>query len=496
MTSSDVKPLVIRDEVHGDMAFDGLVRSVIDHRYFQRLRRIRQIGLAEYVFPCATHTRFQHSLGAAYLASGYFESFVTAWVQQPIRITSAAGNTRFDTEKTALVCQQVRDHDASYRFWSRAAVFGGLLHDLGHGPLSHTFEYLNLQHDFDAPIAQCKGVVQEFLKKQAAKGRLMHEDISVLYVGLIFADLSKSGVLSAVHAEAMSLAVSGLIRRKLATGDLGRKYSAELTQALSQAGVEGGESFHRLLRPLVSGTFDVDRLDYVQRDGRNCGVPAGAIEWRRIVNKVLPCLAHHENDRGEPSEVVLLSNMRNQHVLDDFVFSLFQMYTQVYLHPKIVAMEEELKRILKDGIKESRPFVLTLDRHAEMSDEGFLSILKNEFGLQQVASVLRREPGYRFKVASFPQGSDLADEFKRRGYTQLEAQDRPMLKDLLGVFLYHMPGEAPAADSKAIVLVSKATGTTVSGQTLVRAWEDVSPVAKDFRSITYTPEIWVLRSKS
>ena len=57
------KPLVLRDEIHGDMSFDPLVRCVVDHEGFQRLRYIKQLGLGEYVFPCATHTRFQHSLG-------------------------------------------------------------------------------------------------------------------------------------------------------------------------------------------------------------------------------------------------------------------------------------------------------------------------------------------------------------------------------------------------------------------------------------------------
>lgn len=474
--TTEKKPFVLRDEVHGDMSYDGILRSVIDHRYFQRLRSIKQIGLAEYVFPCATHTRFQHSLGAAFLASSYFESLVQAWVQHPIEIAEPSGGTVFHTKQTADLCNQVHTSTDSYQFWYRATVMAGLLHDVGHGPLSHTFEYLNLQQDFAAPIEASQGVVREFLKAQAAAGRLMHEDISVLYIGLILKDLERAGVLTEVEARAFTLAVCGLVRRKLAAGRFAAKYAAELDQVLAEAGVVGGEMFHRLLRPLISGTFDVDRLDYIQRDGRNCGVPAGAIEWRRIVTKVVPCLAHHENQRGEPKEVVLLSNMRNQHVLDDFVFSLFQMYTQVYLHPKIVAMEEEIKRLLREKLKPSRPFVLTLERHAELSDEGFLGVLKRDFEMAEIQSVLRREPGYRFKVASFSAGSGLADEYRRRGYQELDAQDRPMLKDLLGVFLYQQQGEGAGQD------------------TLLRAWEDISPVAKDFRFISYTPEIWVLRA--
>ena len=56
------KPLTLRDEIHGDMSFEGIIRYAIDHPAFQRLRSIKQLGLAEFVFPCATHTRF-HKVG-------------------------------------------------------------------------------------------------------------------------------------------------------------------------------------------------------------------------------------------------------------------------------------------------------------------------------------------------------------------------------------------------------------------------------------------------
>ena len=97
---------------------------------------------------------------------------------------------------------------------------------------------------------------------------------------------------------------------------------------------------------MISGPFDVDRMDYIQRDGRNCGVSIGGIEWRRIVRKLIPCLAEHPGQNNKPRNVVLISNIKTQHVLDDFIFSLFQMYAQVYMHPKIVAIEETIRGAL------------------------------------------------------------------------------------------------------------------------------------------------------
>src|ERR1019366_406172 len=101
---------------------------------------------------------------------------------------------------------------------------------------------------------------------------------------------------------------------------------AELGSIIEAFQIRGGQDFHRLLRPVISGPFDVDRMDYIQRDGRNCGVSISGIEWRRIVSKLMPCLADHASEKNEPREVVLVSNIKNQHVLDDFIFTLFQMY--------------------------------------------------------------------------------------------------------------------------------------------------------------------------
>lgn len=101
---------VLNDPVHGVMKFDNkekeLIKSIIDTPIFQRLRNIKQLGMASYVFPGAVHTRFNHSLGAAYLAK--------------------------------TVCEQLGpDIDEKTKLNGIATA---LLHDIGHGPFSHAFE--------------------------------------------------------------------------------------------------------------------------------------------------------------------------------------------------------------------------------------------------------------------------------------------------------------------------------------------------------------------
>lgn len=99
-------PTSIRDPVHGSIGLDDWVLPLIDHPAFQRLRRVQQLGTAHLVYPGAHHKRFEHSLGAYYLAG-----LMAQGLELP--------------EEDALTL--------------RAAA---LLHDVGHGPFSHAFEEL------------------------------------------------------------------------------------------------------------------------------------------------------------------------------------------------------------------------------------------------------------------------------------------------------------------------------------------------------------------
>jgi len=110
-TSKNIK--IINDPVYGLINIpEGLIFKIIEHGYFQRLRRIKQLGFTEYVYPGATHTRFQHVIGAAYLMGSAIETI------------RSKGHIITEDEK-------------------EASILAILLHDIGHSPFSHTLE-LNL----------------------------------------------------------------------------------------------------------------------------------------------------------------------------------------------------------------------------------------------------------------------------------------------------------------------------------------------------------------
>ncbi|MCG8555649.1 MAG: HD domain-containing protein [Proteobacteria bacterium] len=111
--------MILRDPVHGLLAFEGdaerVVTALLQSREVQRLRHIRQLGLTSLVFPGAEHTRFAHALGAAHVM---------------LRLLA-----RLRALGSQLPAPERPDREAE-----RDALAAALLHDLGHGPFSHLFE--------------------------------------------------------------------------------------------------------------------------------------------------------------------------------------------------------------------------------------------------------------------------------------------------------------------------------------------------------------------
>lgn len=105
-----MKGKIINDPIYGFLNFrNRILFEIIEHPYFQRLRNIRQMGMAHFVYPGAVHTRFQHSLGAAHL------------MQLALQNLAGKGHT-----------VSIATHTAA-----QAAI---LMHDIGHGPFSHALE--------------------------------------------------------------------------------------------------------------------------------------------------------------------------------------------------------------------------------------------------------------------------------------------------------------------------------------------------------------------
>lgn len=184
------KKKIINDPIYGFITIPNeLIFDIIEHRYLQRMRRIRQLGVSDFIYPGAIHSRFHHALGAMHLMT-------------------KALNTLRD-----------KGHDVSDQELE-AAQIAILLHDLGHGPFSHSLEY-------------------------SLFPSLPHEQLSLM-----------------------------LMKR------INDEFAGGLDLALE---IFQGSYSRKFLNQLVSSQLDVDRLDYLQRDSFFTGVQEGTIGSDRII---------------------------------------------------------------------------------------------------------------------------------------------------------------------------------------------------------------------
>ena len=184
------KKKLVNDPVYGFIAIpDDLIFDIIQHPYFQRLRRISQLGLTNLVYPGALHTRFHHALGAMHLMT------------------------------IAIATIRRKGHEITPEE-ERGVLIAILLHDIGHGPFSHTLEY-------------------DIVNK------VSHEDISSFFI------------------ERISIAFDGKL---------------DLALLIFK------NNYHKkFLYQLVSSQLDMDRLDYLNRDSFYTGVSEGKIGSDRII---------------------------------------------------------------------------------------------------------------------------------------------------------------------------------------------------------------------
>lgn len=174
----------VRDSVHGYIKLTDEERNIIDSNYMQRLRRVGQMGMSSLVYPSATHTRFSHSIGVMYVAGEFAKSL-------------GMSNKTYRTMRIA-----------------------GLVHDVGHGPFSHTSDRVAQRHGYTHEENSCRILDEEL-------SSLIPDDISVRRIK---------------------------------------------DQILGEADIN-----------IIAGNIDADRIDYLNRDAVNTGLEHGTIDYQTII---------------------------------------------------------------------------------------------------------------------------------------------------------------------------------------------------------------------
>ena len=255
----------VHDTVHGAIRLDPLFQALVETREFQKLASIRQLGLAHLVFPGANHTRLEHSLGVGHIAR--------------------------------RLCRRLGLDDDETRLISAAA----LLHDVGHGPYSHTLEAILHERLGIGPMAVTQAIITGAVPPpECVCG-------APPTVPEVLADhgLDPVEVAALVHAD---------------TGD---DEQMTLDDRDGQR-FYGGPAYRA---QVVHGTVDADQIDYLLRDAHYTGVAHGTIDASRLLHS----LVVHNNQ--------LVVHRSGVPAVEGMLVARTLMYTAVYFH-KVVRITE------------------------------------------------------------------------------------------------------------------------------------------------------------
>ena len=409
----------LRDPVHGLIVFDEtrkidmLAWKLIDTYEFQRLRRIRQLGVSEFTFPGAVHTRFTHSIGVFHTARMLVEVV--------------------DREMNRLGQEPLPER-------AEVALIAALLHDLGHGPFSHTFEGVQASRN---------------VKKK-------HEKWT--------ADIIRNE--------------RGCIVPLLEQYRLG--FTEEVASLLEKEDPE--DIYHAV----VSSSFDADRLDYLRRDRLMTGTGAGAIDFDWLKDNIrvaeIEIDAPEEDEEGESRKVpTFCLTEKALPAAEQFLLARFTLSDQVYFHKATRCVEHmigKMRRAIarlssgsradkrKSGLPDDHPLLRffskegeTVENYLALDDAlifGSLEALSKaaEPDISDMASRLRERRLYKtLDIAEFGNDQGAQRQRLRRIKKQFEDQivaETVMIDDKGSFGIYsEIGGESERMHKKLHVLDGK-----------------------------------------
>jgi HD superfamily phosphohydrolase len=294
------------DPVWGTIKLGAVETIVLDSPLLQRLRRIRQLGVAHLVYSGANHTRIEHSIGVCHQISRMFSSAVSH--------AREAGH----------------DLPTAIEPWENTLRMAALCHDVGHGLLSHVSENA-------LALNRTTIRLRVAFKRQFKKAAL--PQLSEMAAYYMVASPAFAGMLMAAY------------RTNVESYDAARP----MQMARMIAGLQADNNLP-LLHEMVSGPFDADKLDYMTRDAVMCGVPI-VTDINRLVQKVravstslsnLPARVKQNVEVSNDSFVIFGVARSGARAIDEVALGRSLMFDKIYRHHKVRAIEAMASSIINE----------------------------------------------------------------------------------------------------------------------------------------------------
>lgn len=311
---------VIEDSVHGAIRVTTEEFVLLQTPFLRRLHEIKQLGLAYLVFPAATHSRLEHSLGSTQLMYRIASRIASKAMAESRICSSITLNCSAKELKTFI----------------EIARLAALLHDLGHLPFSHTTE-----EALHSIIKECeeKGFstracsVADAVKKDlpgAESDLKIHEIYTLRFVKELSKIVEGENPELSLKLRAAMNAIKGS-QRRLSASDI------------EELGLR--EEASRLISRLLSHEiFDVDRVDYLVRDARYTGVVYGYIDLDRLIEGL--------DIEPNEDEIEVMVSPKAIPSIEDVFDARFKMYRTVYFHHKILAIQLAVAKTLELMLEE------------------------------------------------------------------------------------------------------------------------------------------------
>ena len=284
---------VINDTIHGSFSIDGVREDLLSTPEFNKLSHIKQLGLAHLVFPGAHHTRFEHSLGVSHLAGRMADSL------------------SLSEEESTVV------------------EVAAMLHDVGHGPYSHTLEHILHERGGADHMHITEGIITGDYEILSDEERSLFPERRTVPEILESYGIDPKEVSSLIHGP-----------------DAGGK-----ERNLFHWG-EGAEAFHsqdHTMGHLVHGPVDCDQMDYLLRDAHFTGVRHGIIDHHRLIH----CMERHSGD--------IAISEGGLSALEGMMTARALMYSAVYFH-KVTRITEVMLSRAVERSEENLPEAVQMQR--------------------------------------------------------------------------------------------------------------------------------------